>query len=256
MHGTWRSRRSTRSGPTGRASVAGSICRRAPQSTRRARTPGSFRRARACGRNSRSTARSRRASSSGAPTAAWRFATYVWNEAGHRRDACACRGIAALPAHGARVAATPYRRGFDCRACHESAAVPVLGFSALQLSSDRDPLAPHARCSARTSICDGSSSRGLDQQSRPAGARPPRIAASSPIERAALGYLHGNCGHCHNDTARAVPVDLRLRRASRPRRRARLRSTDRGSQPFSRPRTGEERADRLESPDRVCSSRA
>ena len=30
----------------------------------------------------------------------------------------------------------------DCGVCHESAAVPVLGLGALQLSPDRDPLAP------------------------------------------------------------------------------------------------------------------
>ena len=32
----------------------------------------------------------------------------------------------------------------DCPACHEGPSVPVLGFSALQVSTDRDPLAPHA----------------------------------------------------------------------------------------------------------------
>ena len=32
----------------------------------------------------------------------------------------------------------------DCRACHQSSPAVVLGFNALQLSDDRDPLAPHA----------------------------------------------------------------------------------------------------------------
>jgi len=41
-------------------------------------------------------------------------------------------------------------------------------------------------------------------------ANPPRIQAANPQERAALGYLHGNCGHCHNDTETRVPVDLML----------------------------------------------
>ena len=39
---------------------------------------------------------------------------------------------------------------------------------------------------------------------------PPRIAAATPVERAALGYLHGNCGHCHNDNGSPPPVDLVL----------------------------------------------
>ena len=37
-----------------------------------------------------------------------------------------------------------------------------------------------------------------------------RIEARSRVERASLGYLHGNCGHCHNDNETRVPVDLSL----------------------------------------------
>ncbi len=36
--------------------------------------------------------------------------------------------------------------------------------------------------------------------------RPPRIAAATPIARAAMGYLHGNCSGCHN--ARGPLADL------------------------------------------------
>ena len=39
---------------------------------------------------------------------------------------------------------------------------------------------------------------------------PPRIAAATPTERAALGYLHGNCGHCHNHNGAPAPVRLLL----------------------------------------------
>ena len=35
----------------------------------------------------------------------------------------------------------------------------------------------------------------------------PRIEAKSPTERAALGYLHGNCGYCHSD--RGIWADAR-----------------------------------------------
>ena len=37
-----------------------------------------------------------------------------------------------------------------------------------------------------------------------------RVAVRSPVERAALGYLHGNCGHCHNSNGNGVPVELSL----------------------------------------------
>jgi hypothetical protein len=138
------------------------------------------------------------------PDGTWRYATYIWNEAGTDATLAPAQGIAALPARDGYSIPSEY----DCRACHESAAVPVLGFSALQLSSDRDPLAPHA--DARSDIdLDGFVARGLIKNLPPVASRP-RIDASSPIERAALGYLHGNCGHCHNDTETRVPVDLTL----------------------------------------------
>jgi len=138
------------------------------------------------------------------PDGTWRYATYIWNEEGTDARLAPAEGIAALPTHDGY--SIPSQS--DCRACHESAAVPVLGFSALQLSSDRDPLAPHA--AARSEIdLDGLVARGL-VKNLPAGGTRPRIEASSPIERAALGYLHGNCGHCHNDTETRVPVDLTL----------------------------------------------
>jgi hypothetical protein len=134
----------------------------------------------------------------------WRYAAYVWNEEGTDATLAPTDGIAALA----------NRDGYsipsesDCRACHESAAVPVLGFSALQLSSDRDPLAPHADAGPHIDL-DELVARGLIRN-LPLNATRPRIDASSPIERAALGYLHGNCGHCHNDTETRVPVDLML----------------------------------------------
>jgi hypothetical protein len=142
------------------------------------------------------------------PDGTWRYATYIWNEEGTDATLAPAEGIAALPTRDGY--SIPSQS--DCRACHESTAVPVLGFSALQLSSDRDPLAPHA--DARSDIdLDGLVARGLIKNLAP-GASRPRIEASSPIERAVLGYLHSNCGHCHNDTEARVPVDLTLAASS------------------------------------------
>jgi hypothetical protein len=99
----------------------------------------------------------------------------------------------------------------DCRACHEGAPVPVLGFSALQLSPDRDPSAP--RVDTRNPGVDLSS---LTASGRLRGlpldllARPPRIEAANATERAALGYLHGNCGHCHNDDGPLAVLEMTL----------------------------------------------
>jgi hypothetical protein len=128
----------------------------------------------------------------------WQFATYVWN--GDESEAV-------LAPEGGIRQSVPIREGIrhaipsrvDCRACHEAGPVRVLGFTALQLSPDRDPNAPHAEplpegaVDLRTLVARGFV-RGLPAR---VTATPPRIVASTPTARAALGYLHGNCGGCH-----------------------------------------------------------
>ena len=142
----------------------------------------------------------------------WRFAAYVWNEAGTDARLAPAAGVPALPVASAPRGRYAVPAEADCRACHEGAAVPVLGLSALQLSPDRDLLAPHGEprqpgdADLRALIA-----RGWLRNLPPALAdRPPRIAAPSPAARAALGYLHANCGHCHNDNGSPPPVDLVL----------------------------------------------
>jgi hypothetical protein len=142
----------------------------------------------------------------------WRFAAYVWNEAGTEAKLAPEAGIAALAVAGAPRGRYSVPAEADCRACHEGAAAPVLGVSALQLSPDRDPLAPHAepRKAGEVDLRDLVERGLLRNLPREMLDSPPRIAAATPVERAALGYLHGNCGHCHNDNGAPVPVDLVL----------------------------------------------
>lgn len=140
----------------------------------------------------------------------WLYATYVWSEDGANAVLAPIEGVPALPLHGAPNNRYTVPGEADCRACHEGAAVPVLGFSALQLSHDRDPAALHADAFSQIDLKEllrRGLIRGLPQALRE---EPPHIEASSPLERAALGYLHGNCGHCHNADSTAAPVDVRL----------------------------------------------
>jgi hypothetical protein len=140
----------------------------------------------------------------------WRFATYVWNEQGTDAELAPPRGtVLAVAAAPAGRYSIPARS--DCLACHDGSP-PVLGFSALQLSPDRDPLAPHADAKTATfvdlkSLAARGLIRNLPQRLLDS---PPRIAAASPTARAALGYLHGNCGHCHNDSGALASLDLAL----------------------------------------------
>ena len=143
----------------------------------------------------------------------WRFATYVWDEDGRDATLAPADGIRALPRAGAPGGRYALPSQADCRACHEGAAVPVLGFSALQLSSDRDPLAPHAEPAAATTLQTLVARGALRNLPPQLLDRPPRIPAASPVERAALGYLHANCGHCHSEpseTGASVPVPVLL----------------------------------------------
>jgi hypothetical protein len=142
----------------------------------------------------------------------WRFATYVWNDEGTDAVLAPPEGMASYAVNGRRY---PIPSETDCRVCHEGAAAPVLGFSALQLSPDRDPLAPHAepvspRDVTLPRLIEKGALKNLPQRFLD---QTPRIAASSPAERAALGYLHANCGHCHDrpsETSAAVPVETIL----------------------------------------------
>lgn len=144
----------------------------------------------------------------------WRFATYVWNEAGTEALLAPERGVRALPVAAAPDGKYAVPSQGDCRACHDGAPAPVLGVNALQLSPDRDPLAPHAETPGAGDVdLRALVARGwLRNLPRDLLTLPPRIAAASPAERAALGYLHANCSHCHNaaESGAGVPVELML----------------------------------------------
>ena len=89
----------------------------------------------------------------------------------------------------------------QCPSCHNGEAGRVLGFSALQLAGEREePLV------TLSTLSDDGLLSAL-----PANAAyvPPGDATAS----AALGYLHANCGHCHNPRGTAWPdtqMSLRL----------------------------------------------
>ena len=88
----------------------------------------------------------------------------------------------------------------------------MLGFSLLQLSPDRDPGALHVEPGDDAVDLADLVAAGLIVGLPPALLEtPPRIAARTPAERAALGYMHGNCGHCHNADGPLRKLGLGLR---------------------------------------------
>jgi len=141
----------------------------------------------------------------------WVFATYRWND--DQTDAMLApeEGIANVIelARGKRHSIPGIE---DCRNCHQASPATVLGFNALQLSDDRDPLAPHAEPLASDAI----TIRKLVETGRLYPSRndlvshPPRIREADPVARAALGYLSANCGGCHNDRGPLARLGLVL----------------------------------------------
>ncbi len=109
----------------------------------------------------------------------WVGVAYVWGS--DQRDATA------TPAGADNVLGTAHDapNAGQCIACHGGRKSRILGFSAIQLSV---PASPGAIDLA-----------GLISAGRltdpPAG---PFTLPGDETERAALGYLHANCAHCHN----------------------------------------------------------
>jgi hypothetical protein len=141
----------------------------------------------------------------------WEYAVYVWNEDETEATLAPERGVprAALIRDDVWHS-VPSR--YDCRICHEGRPVPVLGFGALQLSTDRDPRAPHAERPSREDVdlrvlVERGLLRGLPSR---LVRRPPRIRARDASERAALGYLFANCAMCHNASGPLASLGLSL----------------------------------------------
>jgi hypothetical protein len=142
----------------------------------------------------------------------WVFASYAWNNAQTDAELASENGIADIAeiASGKRHSIPSVS---ECRSCHDSSRTEILGFTALQLSDDRDPNALHAEPLSRDMI----TLRTLVDENLISPHRaelvtnPPRIAASSPITRTALGYLSTNCGNCHNRDSSIASLGLHLK---------------------------------------------
>ncbi|MCB0403555.1 MAG: hypothetical protein KDD51_02135 [Bdellovibrionales bacterium] len=141
-------------------------------------------------------------------TSEWEFGSYVWNADESDAVLAPSSGLANhFPISPGVFHDIP--GGADCRACHRRGGDPVLGFDALQLSTDRDPLSIPSHSVgldllvlAREGLIDREETE-LD----PA----PRIHSVTGEGRVSMGYFHGNCGHCHNPQGSASWTNLWLR---------------------------------------------
>ena len=168
----------------------------------------------------------------------WLYAAYAWSADGREAQLVSVRGKrGAYPLAGGRSHTIPGVA--DCKACHQGGPSEVLGFGTLQLSPERDAGAPHAELQPEPHVdlaylVDRGLLVGLPNALRD---EPPRIAAATATERAALGYLHGNCGHCHNDRGSLQNIALFLRHSAETTGEPALASTV--AQPVRKPAPGQ-----------------
>lgn len=145
----------------------------------------------------------------------WVFASYAWNA--EQTDAElvpeAGRPDVAAVAPGKRHSIPSVT---ECRSCHDSSRTEILGFNALQLSTDRDPNALHAdplsadMVTLRTLVGESL----IHPKRTELMTAPPRIEAGTPLARAALGYLSTNCGSCHNQESTIASLGLFLKQSA------------------------------------------
>jgi hypothetical protein len=118
----------------------------------------------------------------------YEFAVYRWNE--EQTDADLLDGKKSIPVEveidGERFE-HEIPSTLQCRSCHESQDARVIGFDALRLN--------HALEGATETQLVALSDRGVLSE-LPDEA--PVIEADDATTREALGYLQGNCVHCHN----------------------------------------------------------
>jgi hypothetical protein len=126
----------------------------------------------------------------------WLFATYGWNDSKPNDPAAAVIVLHGEPSANGTLHDIPDPSA--CPTCHGKLPDKPLGFSAFQLSHSGDGL-------TMQKLSDWG---WLSVPARSGFAVP-----GTPVQQAALGYLHGNCGGCHNsfgEIPRENPMLLRL----------------------------------------------
>lgn len=118
----------------------------------------------------------------------WEYAVYLWNEAGSDAELAdlARSHAVTVEIEGERFAHVVPSK-LDCRKCHESHPPAVIGLSELGLTAPYDD--------GERSQLEVLHERGLLGE---LPNDPEVIEHPDPATLEVLGYLQGNCAHCHN----------------------------------------------------------
>jgi hypothetical protein len=124
---------------------------------------------------------------------AWFYASYEWN--GAQTATTLASPQAGVPNANGTTHDIPSRA--NCRRCHEQVPGRVLGLGAIQ----SDYSAPAGSLDLADMISQNLLSTPPAAPSVAGDPYFPWPAAATAIDKAAFGYLHGNCGGCHNPTS-------------------------------------------------------
>lgn len=137
----------------------------------------------------------------------WTMAAYAWNEEGTEAVLAPAEGVfGAVEVSTGRRHSIPSRT--DCAACHGVQHPRALGFTALQLSTDRDSNAIHGVPlePGMVTLATLADSGVLRNARSDLTSNPPRIRSSDPVTRSVLGYMVANCAMCHNGRGEIAAV--------------------------------------------------
>jgi hypothetical protein len=130
----------------------------------------------------------------------WTYATYQW-DVNKPADPASALLVSDVGVPNANGTTHDIPSLGQCKTCHNGLPEKILGFGSIQLSHD----------SAGVDLTlKKISDLGWLTKAAPAGGY---LVPGTPVQQAALGYMHGNCGGCHNDstpTPASKPQILRL----------------------------------------------
>ena len=119
---------------------------------------------------------------------AWFYVSYAWNPAQDATEAIT-QGLS-----GANGTDHDIPSRSQCKQCHErSKPSRILGFSAISLDFHQSD--------ASIMDLDDVATAGMLTTNPPGAASPHFPIPGTVAEKAAVGYLHANCSHCHNPSS-------------------------------------------------------
>ena len=138
----------------------------------------------------------------------WQQVSYEWNEEQSEATLVGAQGrYQAFQINQNTYHSIPSRR--DCLTCHANNQT-ILGFSGLQLSNQRDPLAIHGEALTQEMLTVGKLKQ-LDLFTAPVSADIViENNPQNPLQKPLMGYFVANCAHCHRPDGYAGFTQLHL----------------------------------------------